>query len=85
MSSDSPSDAHDFARFLQEQLQGNGIRPASPEEYLQLWRAKQATNGSATTESLGEALRRNGLLGSISGTPADLSSNSEHMEGFGKP
>jgi hypothetical protein len=41
-----------------------------------------STNG--TTETPYEILKRNGLIGCIEGTPADLSTNKKYMEGYGK-
>ena len=35
-------------------------------------------------ETLLERLTRSGLVGCLSGGPADLSTNPEHMEGFGE-
>lgn len=35
-------------------------------------------------ESLSQRLARKGLLGCLSGGPADLSTNPDHMEGFGE-
>jgi hypothetical protein len=40
------------------------------------------TNG--TTETPYEILNRNGLIGCIEDTPADLSTNKKYMEGYGK-
>ncbi|QEG37467.1 anti-sigma-F factor Fin family protein [Bythopirellula goksoeyrii] len=42
------------------------------------------SNGNAKTQSILEALQRRGLIGSISGEPADWSTNPDYLDGFGK-
>ena len=46
---------------------------------------EQATLARTTgSETVYEAMTRLGLLGSAEGGPADLSTNPEHLEGFGE-
>ena len=47
------------------------IKPASP------------FGNSRSDQSLGAALRRRGLLGSITDAPPDFGTNPEYMKGFG--
>jgi hypothetical protein len=41
------------------------------------------TESAAGHETLGDRMRRLGLLGCITSAPADLSTNPKYMEGFG--
>jgi hypothetical protein len=45
--------------------------------------AEQPANGQHG-ESLSERLSRKGMLGCLAGGPSDLSTNPDHMEGFGE-
>lgn len=59
------------AELLAEAL--DGYRPAE----------SRSSNGTAG-ETLSDRLLRKGLLGCLTGGPADLSTNPDHMKGFGE-
>ncbi len=61
----------------------------SPEEQRKLAaelsrRSAAKTGGSTEVKSLFRALNERGLIGSLTDAPADLATNPEHMEGFGR-
>ena len=64
---------NDFLRALTET---NGTTPGSINAMTGVDQIPQG-------ESLRDALARRGLLGCLTGGPADLSTNAQHMEGFG--
>jgi hypothetical protein len=57
-------------------------------EQLDLSRALRKSvdsdNGAAPEKSLLQALTERGVVGSITDAPADLGTNPQHMEGFGR-
>jgi hypothetical protein len=44
---------------------------------------RDTATGSGKAESAYEVLLREGLIGCIEGTPSDLSTNKQHMRGYG--
>ncbi len=45
---------------------------------------KTKTDGNGLAETPYAIMRRHGLIGCIQGTPADLSTNKKHMQGYGR-
>jgi predicted DNA-binding antitoxin AbrB/MazE fold protein len=66
------------------------IKPLEPLHFAEHQRVRvsvSADTDAATepdSESFFDAANRLGYLGSIKGTPPDLSTNKKHMKGFGK-
>jgi hypothetical protein len=74
----------DAQRLVLAELANQSGRPW-PElfaEAIAAYRPKVASNGK-NAESFSAAAQRLGLVGCVDG-PADLSTNSAHMEGFGE-
>lgn len=73
-----------FEDFIRMQRKA-GHTELTPDELVRRWRLQQRNgnvqNGART--SLADRLRKAGLLGAFDGGPDDLSSNPDHMEGFG--
>jgi len=53
------------------------------EEALTSLQHQAKSSNGAATETVHAALARLGLLGCLTDAPADLSTNPQHMEGFG--
>jgi len=62
------------------------LSPAEREELLDRLEDHQlpATYGKALSQSLLDAFKKRGMVGSIKDAPPDWSSNSKYMEGFGQ-
>jgi len=71
----------DFIRLQREA----GNTHLSPDELIRQWRQSIRTsdNQNGTSASFADRLKKAGLLGALQGGPDDLSSNPQHMEGFG--
>ena len=79
-----PTDFDSFDDFIRAQRQA-GNTDLTPDELVRRWRKTiRESVKSVNGESFADRLRRRGLLGSVRGGPDDLSSNPEHMEGFGE-
>jgi hypothetical protein len=54
------------------------------DEALAAYHPQAATESTSDSESFFDVASRLGFVGCIKGTPADLSTNKRHMEGFGQ-
>jgi hypothetical protein len=82
------TDLEEFERFFRDRLAAGEVN-ALPEEVLRQWRANgghlaETPKSAKPVESLFDRLNRKGLLSTIEGGPPDLSTNPQHMEGFGE-
>lgn len=67
-------------RELEAEARERGVRPSDIVRQV----LEQHTRGRAPRPNARELAEQLGILGCAKGLPADLSTNPEHMEGFGR-
>ncbi|MFO0889989.1 MAG: hypothetical protein U0790_12720 [Isosphaeraceae bacterium] len=67
-------------RELEAEAREKGVRPS---DVVRAVLAEHIRSRPRSTSAL-DLARRSGLIGCARGLPADLSTNPEHMEGFGR-
>jgi hypothetical protein len=58
--------------------------PEVLDDVLATYQPPRVQNGSGSGQSFFDAASKHGLIGSIRGTPPDLSTNKSYLEGFGE-
>ena len=69
---------------LKKKLEGEAARKGTSPSVIIRQLLVEHFQGSEPQEDCLQMAQRLGILGSIKGLPTDLSTNPEHMEGFGR-